>query len=343
MSQNNPTPSPIADLTYRNYSGPLNGVFNSSKVIAKLTAKVGMKKKGFLTWCIMSGSWYVTLLAIFYFAEQFVGTFTKGMTPGGGANPAGLSVIDMVDRMLKGVVWPDQFLNAFSIGQLFFFVIALMLGSASIANDNRANALLLYLSKPMNKREYILGKWLGVFIPLYLIVLVPAVAFYCYCYLSYNQYGFAANNPWLLPKLFILALVPSVLYASLTIGISSLFNQANFAGGTLAGLYFLPWFFTKIIQVARFTTIRDMGDSVGDLSRLNMLFHASIDGVQIAMAKILLGTSGSPAGIFPFNTRVNPKLVISVPYPSIVILVYVAICVGSLALAWNKVRAVEVV
>ena len=43
---------------------------------------------------------------------------------------------------LSRIVWQDQFLHGFSYGA-DHLIIALMLGSGAIANDNRANALLV--------------------------------------------------------------------------------------------------------------------------------------------------------------------------------------------------------
>lgn len=325
-------PSPIADLSYRNYDGPLDPPTRRAKVIATTAIRQGMRKKGFWTWVVLSAYWYLILLAIFYFVDQFNTSLNSNAAAAGAMAP----------NLMAQVIWPEQFLNAFSIGQLLYFILALLLGSGSIANDNRSNALLVYLSKPVSKKDYLVGKWLGIFIPLYLAVLIPAVLFYVYCLLSYRQYGVLSSSPYMIFRLLLLAAVPATLHSSLSLGVSSLFNQGRLAGAAYAGLYFLPWFFTKMIQIFRVVNIRSAGGA--STTALNTLFHCSVDGIQIAMAKLILGTSGSVNGAMPIkmnNGRSVPPITVDHPY--LFIGAFFLICLLSLALAWNKVRAVEVV
>ena len=72
--------------------------------------------------------------------------------------------------------------------QLFLLFIALLAGAGSIANDNRANALLVYLSKPCRKVDYLFGKWAG------LAMLIAGVPFYSqnHLFLILSVIGFVA-------------------------------------------------------------------------------------------------------------------------------------------------------
>jgi len=53
-------------------------------------------------------------------------------------------------------------MNSFSI-----LCIALVVGAGAIAADNRSNALMVYLSKPITKGDYLLGKWMGIFLAIF--------------------------------------------------------------------------------------------------------------------------------------------------------------------------------
>lgn len=314
--------TPIADLSYRNYDGPLDPPTYRWWVIARMHAKMAIKKKGFWVWSTFVGLWYLILGAVFYFTET-IGTNMSRAT-GGNIN------------MMQQIIWKDQFLRGFSTSQLFLFILALLVGAGAIANDNKANALLVYLSKPSTKKDYLLGKWMGIFMVISGVTAVHTLLFYGYCLLSYRQYGFVSQDPWLILKLLGLIVVPGAVHASLTLGISSLFNQGRLAGAAYAALFFLTLFFTKIVEMMRLFASRSRGDT----NMFDSLFYASVDGLQFGLAKAILGTAGSS----PFPGVRMPDRVF-VPAPNLVFILAIAlvVCALSMSIAWRKVRAVEVI
>jgi len=313
--------SPIADLTYRNYDGPLEAPLFRWWAIAKMSIRLSTAVKGFWAWAILSGFWYVILLIIFYFVD---------------ASP----VPQTATQFYSTLVWKDQFENAFAVSQIFLFILALQIGAGTIANDNRANALLVYLSKPCSKLDYVIGKWLGIFLPMALVSAIPTYLFYGFCVLSYRSHGFLSQDPWLVLRLLPMVLVPGVFYASVTIGISSLFRQGRLAGAAFAGLYFFTVFFTKAMQ-ALYMGLASGQDADGGSSNgqrvVQNLYYCAIDGIQDALAKIFLHTNGSPL------LRGMPAVVVHRPSGWVFIPAFFAICAGSVFLAWTRIRAVEVV
>jgi ABC-2 type transport system permease protein len=309
--------SPIADLTYRNYDGPLAPPTYRWWPIAKMSMRMAVKKRAFWVLGVLSGWWYLILSAIFYFADV--------------SNTS----VEAQNRFFKTVVWKDQFLDAFSRSQLFLLLIALLIGVGAIANDNRANALLVYLSKPTTKLDYLIGKWLGIFIPMMCVVAVPTLLFYADWALSYRQYGILSDDPWLIVKLLALCPVTAFFHASVSLGISSLFDQGRTAGAIYAGLYFMSFIFTGAVGVARAVAHRS-----GELSShlINTLYYFSIDGIQIALAKNILGTDGS--SFLRRQSEVGPT-----PAPSALLFfgIYLVICALMMSLAWSRIKAVEVV
>lgn len=311
---------PIADLTYRNYDGPIEPPSHRWWAIAKLCMKLATQKKGFWIAACLSGYWYLILCAIFYFVDLQLNTTTT-------QNP-----------LLQQIVWKDQFLNGFSISQLLLFIIALMLGSGAIANDNRAKALLVYLSKPCTKTDYLVGKWFGVFVPITAVVAVPTLFFYLYCLMSYRSYGFFSSDPWLIVKLLGMILVPGFFHASVVLGISSLFDQGRMAGASYAGVYFLALFFTKAMQIVH--NVRAAGEAKGAVIA-DTLYYFSIDGIQIGLAKILLGTPGS--GLVPGQFNARRQTPIEIPSPLLMWGLFFGLSCLGIAIAWRRIRAVEVV
>src|SRR6185312_3713065 len=141
----------------------------------------------------------------------------------------------------------------------------------------------------------------GIFIPLTIVTAAPVAFFFFYCFMSYRDYGFLTQDPKLPLRLLGLVLVPGFFHASVALGVSSMFNQGRMAGATYAGLYFISNFFTKAMGVSY--AIVTHGGGGGAL--LKTLYYCSMDGIQIGIAKIVLGTDGS--FWLPFANKGGPK------------------------------------
>jgi ABC-2 type transport system permease protein len=312
--------SPIADLTYRNYDGPLEPPINRWWAIAKMSMRMSIKKKGFWIWSAFTALWYVILLIIFYFAD---------------ASSSAVAQLGKQNPFFASIVWKDMFLNAFSVAQLFFFILALLIGVGTIANDNRANALLVYLSKPCSKLDYVIGKWLGIFVPMTLVAAAPTLLFYLNCLLGYRSYGFLTQDPWLIVKLLGMVLIPGFFHASVALGVSSLFQQGRLAGATYSGIYFFSWFLSKAMQAI-------WQNSGGDAPAIvKNLYYCSFDGIQIALAKIILHTDGGQ--LIPGAGNGLARMAVPAASALIFVPAFFLICAFSMLVAWSRIRAVEVV
>jgi ABC-2 type transport system permease protein len=331
------TNNPIKDLSYRNYNGPSELPKNRWWAVAKQTMCTASARKGFWTLAALSGWWYGVLLAIFWFLD----ITTKDAGINGGVN-----------LVLKSIVWRDQFIHGFSFGQLWFFIIALMIGTGTIANDTRSNAMLIMFSKPLKKGDYVLGKWLGVFIPMFGIMFTPMVLFYLYGAMSFAEYGFIKDNKWLPLQLPFVAMTGAAIHASLSIGLSSMFRESRFASIVYSALYFLLYIFTVI--VAGFNAANAVNGQQPP-GWVRPLFYCSVDGLQIGAAKLWLGTdssrfipnffaggpqgrNGGSGGDFS-----EARIIIDRPDIAMVAIPVLLIVAFAFAMAWNRVRAVEVI
>jgi len=319
MNETKPVIAPIADLSYRNYDGPLVSPRSRWWVVAKQGMRIALQKKSLYLMTILTGWYYVVMIIVLFFIDQI-----SQMSP---------ERQQFRNMFLDRIVWKDQFLHGFSYAQFFILIIALILGAGAIANDNRANALLVYLSKPCTKFDYIFGKWIGIFVPMLVLTAIPTVIFYAYCALSYRSVGFITEDPWILPKMLGVLPIAAMIHSSVVLGVSSLFNQGRVAGATYMGLYLLPYFFTTAINVS-YQVHR------GHVSPIfKSLFYCSIDGLQIGLAKAALGTSGTG----PFGAPQRGMTPIPPPSLPIVLGISLLITALSLILAWRRIRAVEVV
>jgi len=329
--------SPIADLSYRNYDGPLTSTDMRWWVIAKTTIRSALKKRSI--WVAMSFSawYYVAMIFVLYFTDQLSQQ----------ARPGQAKV-----NYAASLIWKDQFLHGFSYGQIMYLVVALIVGAGAIANDNRSNALLVYLSKPCTKLDYILGKWLGVFLVLFGIMAIPALFFYGYCGLSYRNEGFFFDDYWLILQILVVLALSAAVYSSLIICFSSLFNKGRLAGATFAGLFFVTNFFSVMMyglfifnsNPGTGPTPRHPHRHVHEVSEMARTItggfsYASIDGLNIGMAKAVFHTDGS----VPFGLPAQGQQFVPMPSLPLMLFIVAAVIALALSIAWSRIRAVEVV
>src|SRR5689334_11966569 len=79
---------------------------------------------------------------------------------------------------------------------IFVFFITVYVGAGLIANDRRANALQIYLSKPLTRAEYIFGKLAILMTFLLMVTWLPAIV------LLIVQIAFAGNFTFLMNNFF---------------------------------------------------------------------------------------------------------------------------------------------
>ncbi len=311
--------NPVADLTYRGYDGPMEPPSHRWRVIARTGILAAFRKKSYWVLTAFAGWYYLVLIVIMFFIEQ--------VALSSGSDRAAKEFFDRI-------IWKDQFLHGFSFASLIWLILALILGAGAIANDNRGNALLVYLSKPCTKRDYLFGKWMGIFVPLLIAMIIPTAFFYAYGAMNFRDRGFLSDDPWLLLRIGFFLPVAAAFHASLVTGISSMFSQGRLAGATYAGLFFISNFFTQLMVVA--ANSRGMGGPMQSFA--DKAYYFSIDGLLIGLCKVFLDSDGSP--YFGIPSRIP-----SVPKPP-ALLMFVAILlvgVGLMAVAWKRIRAVEVV
>ena len=145
---------PIYDQTYRRHVGrePLRKV--RWLPITREALGLVLAKRAFLGLLALSWvPWIVRVIQI-YAVTQF---------------PNARHVLPVDGRIF------GEFLN----GQLVFaMLLTTFAGAGLIANDLRSGAILVYLSRPLTKADYVLGKLLVLLVLNVSVTLVPAVLLY---------------------------------------------------------------------------------------------------------------------------------------------------------------------
>jgi len=118
------------------------------------------------------------------------------------------------------------------------FVITVYVGAGLIANDRRANALQIYLSKPLMRTEYIAGKLAVLFTFLCLVTLVPALFLVLLKVAFDGNFTFLANNLFVIPAIVVGSLLQVMLASFTMLALSSLSKSARFVGIMYVGITF---------------------------------------------------------------------------------------------------------
>jgi ABC-2 type transport system permease protein len=312
--------SPIADLSYRNYDGPLQTRTLRWWVVSLYTLRTVPRMKFF---------WSCALLAVLPYFIVGITLYTRSLTKGFGGGPPGMPFGSTNEPFAV------SFFQGMRMQSFFLFLLALLVGAGSIAADTRANALQVYLSKPITKGDYLLGKWFGVFLPVYLVALIPALALYVFCLFSFTDDGFLKQDPWLLLRIFAVAGVPSAIHASLLLGFSGWSKTPFMAGAAYAGFFFASQIIAGMVWIFRFGIPHH-----GDPTRGVLVRSLSLGGVIQGLAQNIYHVTINRV-IF----RDGGPQRIEIPPPSFWVVFWVAlalIAIGAIA-ARQKVRAVEVI
>ena len=134
-----------------------------------------------------------------------------------------------------------QLFGAFLNFQTGFVILLSVFGGAGlVSNDLRTGAVLVYLSRPLTRRDYVLGK-LGVLLALnFSATLVPALLLYLLGLALAPDIFLTWSLVWVGPAIVLHALLLSLVIGLLALGVSSLSKSARVAGlgffGLLLGL-----------------------------------------------------------------------------------------------------------
>jgi len=228
----------VADLTYRNYAGPRHTRAVRWWIIALLGIRLNFKKPAFTIFAGIALLPYLWAGIVVLF-QTLIGQSSQMVI--GATTPKYASI--MYKALIGGPFQPAQ--------AFLLFIIAIIAGAGCIAADNKANALLVYLSKPVTKADYLIGKWAGLFLSIYVVAVVPALLLYAFCLVSFLHDGFLKAEPFLIVHLLCATAVPGVIHASLLLGFSAWSKSPRVAGALYAALFVVGGLATDIIAAIR--------------------------------------------------------------------------------------------
>ena len=104
----------------------------------------------------------------------------------------------------------------------FVFVITVYVGAGLVANDRRANALQIYLSKPLTRTEYVFGKLTILMAFLLLVTWVPAMVLLIVQMAFAGNFTFLRTNLYLFPAITVYSFLQAITISSAMLALSSL-------------------------------------------------------------------------------------------------------------------------
>jgi len=210
---------PIHDQGYRRYSGARILRARSWFVIARAGIIERLRERRFLALLLVAWLLFVVRAVQIYFGTTFVRA----------------SFFAPSEETFHGFLTQQR---------LFVFFITIYAGAGLIASDRQANALQLYLSKPITRHDYIVGKLATLAAFLIAVTWVPAMMLLMLQVLFSGSLEFVSTHPRLVPAITITAALQVALASMMMLALSSLSRSRRFA----AMLYALVTIFAGTIE-----------------------------------------------------------------------------------------------
>jgi ABC-2 type transport system permease protein len=267
---------PIHDQGYRRYGGNKARTGTGWMVIARAGIRSMIGKRAFLGLLLVS--WF----PFFVRAVQFYAA-------------ANLTSIPQTSLLAPSADTFRQFLEQ---QQTFVFFVTVYVGAGLIANDRRANALQIYLSKPLTRAEYVLGKLAILMTFLALVTWVPAIVLLIVQIAFAGNFTFFTTNAFLFPAITVFAFLEVVLASSTMLALSSLSKSSRY----VAILYAAVIFFTQAVYGVLYAVTRSTAFSwlsfsanlkqIGDVIFRQRLEYDTPWPVSLLMIVLLIVLSG---------------------------------------------------
>jgi ABC-2 type transport system permease protein len=206
--------SPIHDQGYRRYAGERAPHGYAWAVIARAGLRTFIAKKSFIALLLLAWLPFVARALQMYAATSLPQAAFLAPTP-------------------------EMFKDFLSQQDLFVFFIAVYVGAGLIANDRRANALQIYLSKPLTRMEYVFGKLAILMSFLLLVTWIPAIVLLIVQVLFAGNFTFFIDNIYLFPAITLKAFVQALTVSAAMLALSSLSNSSRYVAILYAGVIFL--------------------------------------------------------------------------------------------------------
>jgi ABC-2 type transport system permease protein len=276
----------IHDQSYRHYTGQRTPHGRAWLVIARAGVKAMLRDRRFLGLMLLAWGPFVVRAVQVYVSATF-------------------------QQASFLVATPATFREYLSQQEIFIFFINIYVGAGLIADDRRANALQIYLAKPLTRAEYLAGKAAVLLLFLVGVTWLPAMLLLA-VQVAFNGSEFVRGHFYLIPAITLFCAIQILVSAFAMLALSSLSNSRRFVAIMYAGIVF----FTSAVAGAVRTATRS-----GAMSWISP--EASLEVVGDAIFQLPASARDMPLGV--------------------AFLALAVLLAGALVILGRRVRAVEVV
>ena len=205
---------PIHDQSYRRYKGGKAAPGRAWSVIARAGIMTMVRKRIFMGLMLFAWLPFVVRAVQIYVASNY---------------PQTAALLSPDAKMFRDFLEQQNF---------FVFVMTIYAGAGLIAQDRRANALQIYLSKPLMRTEYIVGKAAVLFAFIMLVTWVPGILLLFLQVMFKGSFEFLRANLFLFPAITIAALLQALLATFTMLALSSLSKSTRYVAILYTGIIF---------------------------------------------------------------------------------------------------------
>lgn len=206
--------SPVHDQSYRRYAGSRLPLGRAWAVILRTGVRSLLSKRVFVALLLLA--WVPFLVR----SVQIYAVVTY---------PQAAQVLPIDARLFQGFI---------EFQGLFAFFVTVYAGAGLIASDRRANALQVYLSKPLLRMEYIAGKLGVLFVYLTAVTILPAMCLLVMQMVLSGSVALISDRPSLVPAVFMASAIRVVVPALAMLALSSLSTSARYVSLMYTGVIF---------------------------------------------------------------------------------------------------------
>jgi ABC-type transport system involved in multi-copper enzyme maturation permease subunit len=158
-------------LHYRPWQGTFRPAWVSTWPVARTALGLMLRRKLF---------WGLYAMGLFVFLMFFFGQYLAAFAAAGGEQPRGAPPLrQLLYRVIRFMDGSGETYRTFLSYQGYIVMTILALaGSVVVGNDLRFGSLPFYLSKPVTRRHYLLGKGLAVAVFINMMTTLPALALF---------------------------------------------------------------------------------------------------------------------------------------------------------------------
>ena len=220
---------PIHDQSYHHWEGELRSHTFRWWIITREGLRIILRRKLFILIMALAG------IQIFIYGGIIYGVNTYGL-------------------MFKLNVINPKFFFDFIMRQTFFIaLVCIFAGSGLIANDLKNNALQLYLSKPLTRIDYLIGKAMIILILLAFITLVPGILLFIENAILSQDLTFLQEEYWITGAIIAFSLILIIPTGLLILALSSITKNSRYTAiSFIAILMGTPIFSGLITAILKF-------------------------------------------------------------------------------------------